>query len=52
MDLSIVIPVYNEVEKVARLHISICDALMSIAYPFEIVVVDDGKANLARAQSD
>lgn len=42
MNLSIVVPLYNEAESVARLHQAIVEALDAAGYPFEMVFVDDG----------
>src|SRR5438067_1482451 len=40
--LSLVIPLYNEVDSVAALQQQLCAALPVLALPFEIIVVDDG----------
>src|SRR5215472_2723362 len=41
--ISIVVPVYNEEENVSLLHKRISDVLTTqVAYPYEIVFVDDG----------
>ena len=42
MQLSIVVPLYNEEESVARMHRAIVDALSEAGYDYEIVFVDDG----------
>lgn len=40
--ISIVIPVYNEVESVEKLHQTIHQALVDLLQPWEVVYVDDG----------
>src|SRR5919199_1223364 len=40
--LSIVIPLYNEVESIPTLQIKLSEALAALAVPYEIVIVDDG----------
>lgn len=45
MSLSIVIPVYNEVETLKLLHQSIQQALAEIAEPWDVVYVDDGSSD-------
>ena len=42
MDLSIVIPVYNEVESLPLLQKSICEALKDLKRSWEVIYVDDG----------
>jgi glycosyltransferase involved in cell wall biosynthesis len=42
VELSIVIPVYNEVENVSRLHEAIKRALAPTSLSYEIIYVDDG----------
>jgi glycosyltransferase involved in cell wall biosynthesis len=42
MDLSIVIPVHDEDENIGPLYQSICAALRSTQYRYEIIFVDDG----------
>jgi len=42
LDLSIVIPVYNEEENVERLHEELTDALSGYKGNYEIIFVDDG----------
>lgn len=42
MMLSLVIPVFNEVESLAKLHAEICAVTAANNYDFEIVFVDDG----------
>jgi len=41
-DISIVIPLYNEVDNVAPLHARLMEAASTLGIPFEIVYVDDG----------
>ena len=45
MELSIVIPVYNEKESLPKLHAALNEALGAISYPWEIVYVDDGSTD-------
>ncbi len=40
--LSVVIPLYNEVENIAQLQTQLSDVLIALATPYEIIVVDDG----------
>ena len=42
LDLSIVVPLYNEEESVEALYSSIVDAMSDEEYSFEVVFVDDG----------
>jgi glycosyltransferase involved in cell wall biosynthesis len=42
MDLSIVVPVYNEVESLPRLHEALCAALQNLQRSWEVIYVDDG----------
>ncbi|HEV3006143.1 MAG TPA: glycosyltransferase, partial [Pirellulales bacterium] len=42
MNLSAVIPVYNERENIERLYDSLSRALAALGQPYEIVLVDDG----------
>lgn len=53
MSLSVVVPLYNEEDSVARLHRSIVDALDGQDFDFEMIFVDDGSrdATLERAQA-
>jgi len=45
LDLSIVIPAYNEAESLPGLHAEICAALSALGKSYEIVVVDDGSTD-------
>lgn len=45
MELSVIIPVYNEVENVERLYHEIASVLSMHAFPFEIIFVDDGSTD-------
>lgn len=45
MNLSIVIPVYNESENLYLLHEAILNALEEITIPWEVVYVDDGSSD-------
>ena len=42
MDLSIVIPVYNEVDSLKLLHQALSDALQNVKRSWEVIYVDDG----------
>lgn len=42
VNLSVVIPIYNEAESLALLHESLHNALRELSHPWEIVLVDDG----------
>jgi glycosyltransferase involved in cell wall biosynthesis len=58
MDLSVVIPVYNEEESVKYLYDAVTKALSNLNRPYEILLVDDGskdntyKNALSLAQTD
>ena len=47
-ELSVVIPVYNEVENVADLHAQLTAALEPMGRPYEILLVDDGSTDGTR----
>jgi len=47
-DLSILIPVYNEVENVKALYQEIVAALSAVGYQFEIIFIDDGSTDGTR----
>lgn len=42
MDLSIVIPVYNEVDSLHILHQAVSDAMQNVSRSWEVIYVDDG----------
>ncbi len=42
MDLSIIVPVYNEQESLRLLYQAACDAVSSLGLQWELVLVDDG----------
>ncbi|WP_297213042.1 MULTISPECIES: glycosyltransferase family 2 protein [Thermodesulfovibrio] len=42
MELSVVIPLYNEEENIEELHKKLSDALISLSISYEIIYVDDG----------
>ncbi|MEN6435148.1 MAG: glycosyltransferase family 2 protein [Anaerolineaceae bacterium] len=42
MKLSIVVPVYNEVENIPLLHQALITAIAPLQYPWEVILVDDG----------
>jgi glycosyltransferase involved in cell wall biosynthesis len=52
MDISVVIPVYNEVEALPELHQTLSDALDRISRSAEIVFVDDGSSDGSAAVLD
>jgi glycosyltransferase involved in cell wall biosynthesis len=43
--ISVVIPLYNEEESIAKLHVELTGVLQSVGEPYEIVVVDDGSTD-------
>ncbi len=45
MKLSVVIPVYNEVENIVLLHKAIHQALKPVKYSWEMILVDDGSTD-------
>ncbi len=45
MNLSIIIPVYNETESLPRLHQALNDSLKDLPYCWEVVFVDDGSSD-------
>jgi glycosyltransferase involved in cell wall biosynthesis len=42
MDISVVLPVYNEVENLVPLHAELTDALTALGRSYEIIYIDDG----------
>ena len=42
MDLSIVIPFYNEEDSIRPLYSAVKDAMASLSYTYELILVDDG----------
>jgi glycosyltransferase involved in cell wall biosynthesis len=45
VDLSVVVPVYNEVENVGALHRELTESLERLGRPYEIVYIDDGSTD-------
>jgi glycosyltransferase involved in cell wall biosynthesis len=45
VDLSIVVPIYNEEENISALHASISGALAATPLAYEIILVDDGSSD-------
>jgi len=45
MDISIVIPLLNESESLAKLHDWIVQSLKKEKYSFEIIFIDDGSSD-------
>jgi glycosyltransferase involved in cell wall biosynthesis len=42
IDVSIVLPVYNEAESLKELHSKLTDALTKLGLEYEIIAIDDG----------
>jgi dolichol-phosphate mannosyltransferase len=42
MDLSVVVPIHNEVENIEPLHVELDGVLRSLNLAYEVVYVDDG----------
>ena len=45
MDLSIVIPFYNEEDSIRPLYDAVVDAMSGLSYTYELILVDDGSAD-------
>ena len=45
MDLSIVIPLYNEDESIDELHSKIVSSLSNLSLNYEIIFIDDGSSD-------
>ncbi|MBI5138662.1 MAG: glycosyltransferase family 2 protein [Candidatus Vogelbacteria bacterium] len=43
--LSVIVPVYNEVESVVKLHSELLTVLRTLGLPFEIIYIDDGSTD-------
>lgn len=53
MDLSIVVPVYNEQDSLQLLYQAICDAISPLGLEWEVMLVDDGsKDNSLQVEED
>lgn len=52
MDLSIVIPIYNEGESIAILYEELVSVCNSLKKPYEIIIVDDGSTDNCRSVLD
>jgi glycosyltransferase involved in cell wall biosynthesis len=48
VDLSVVVPLYNEKDNLAELHQQLVEALDPLGRPFELVLVDDGSRDGTR----
>ena len=48
VDLSVVVPLYNEKDNLAELHQQLVQALDPLGRPFELVLVDDGSRDGTR----
>ncbi|MBO6604596.1 MAG: glycosyltransferase, partial [Roseicyclus sp.] len=40
--VSVVVPIYNEIDNIVPLHTELTAALSDIGKPYEIILVDDG----------
>jgi glycosyltransferase involved in cell wall biosynthesis len=49
VEISVVVPLYNEKENLAELHRQLVAALEPLGRPFELVLVDDGSSDGTRA---
>ncbi len=47
VDVSIVVPVYNEAESLRTLHAEIAAAMAPLSRPWELICVDDGSSDLS-----
>ena len=45
VDLSVLVPAYNEVENLPRLYEAVTDALAALGLSYELIVVDDGSTD-------
>ncbi len=45
LEISVVIPLYNEVENIPELYRQLTEALESIGRPYEIIIADDGSTD-------
>ena len=45
MDISIVVPLYNERDNLTPLHAEICRTMTELGRPYEVVFVDDGSSD-------
>lgn len=52
LELSVVVPIYNERDDLIRLYFAITDALNEKIGPFELVLVDDGSTDGSGAELD
>ena len=43
--VSVVVPIFNEVESLPRLHTEIAEAMASAQVPYELILVDDGSSD-------
>ena len=48
--ISVIIPVYNERESVARLHAELVLVLSGLGHPYEIIFIDDGSTDQTLAE--
>src|SRR3989344_5730812 len=48
--ISVIIPVYNERESVARLHAELLLFLSGLGHPYEIIFIDDGSTDQTLAE--
>ena len=51
VDISVVVPLYNEKDNLGDLHQQLSPALAPLGRPFEIVLVDDGSTDGTRERA-
>ena len=42
MSVSIVVPIYNEVENIPLLHEAVTNVMQELGQPYELILVNDG----------
>jgi glycosyltransferase involved in cell wall biosynthesis len=42
MSVSVVVPIYNEVENIPLLHVAVTQVMQSLGQPYELILVNDG----------
>ncbi len=45
MDISVVVPIYNEAENIPLLHAGISRVMAAIGRPYEVILVNDGSTD-------
>lgn len=48
MELSVIVPIYNEIENLHDLHQELTQTFSGLPYPYELVLVDDGSTDGSR----